>query len=79
MRDAIRVKHYSIRTEEAYVSWLRRYVFFHDKRHPRDMGVPEIHAFEVNPKSWTHFRRFLVRPRGSKCALRAIAPRIRLG
>jgi len=42
IRDLIRVKHYSIRTEEAYVSWARRYILFHDKRHPREMGTPEI-------------------------------------
>jgi hypothetical protein len=45
VRDAIRVKHYSIRTEEAYVGWIRRYILFHDKRHPREMGAPEIAAF----------------------------------
>ena len=45
MRDLIRVKHYSIRTEEAYVNWARRYILFHDKRHPREMGAPEIAAF----------------------------------
>ncbi len=41
VRDAIRTKHYSIRTEEAYVHWIRRFILFHDKRHPRDMGVEE--------------------------------------
>ena len=45
VRDAIRVKHYSYRTEEAYVHWIRRYILFHDKCHPQDMGVPEIEAF----------------------------------
>jgi integron integrase len=45
MRDIIRVKHYSIRTEEAYVGWARRYILFHDKCHPREMGSPEITAF----------------------------------
>jgi len=45
VRDAIRRKHYSIRTEEAYVSWTRRYILFHNKRHPKDMGAPEIEAF----------------------------------
>jgi len=45
MRDAIRVKHYSIRTEEAYVSWIKRFIFFHNTRHPREMGVSEIEAF----------------------------------
>ena len=45
VRDAIRTKHYSIRTEEAYVNWIRRYILFHDKRHPKDMGSAEITAF----------------------------------
>lgn len=45
VRDAIRRKHYSIRTEEAYVSWIRRFILFHNKRHPREMGAPEIEAF----------------------------------
>lgn len=45
VREAIRVKHYSYRTEEPYVQWIRRYILFHDKRHPKDMGVPEIEAF----------------------------------
>jgi len=39
VRETIRVKHYSIRTEEAYVGWIRRYILFHDKRHPEDMGA----------------------------------------
>jgi len=41
VRDAIRLKHYSIRTEVAYVDWIRRFILFHDKRHPRDMAGPE--------------------------------------
>ena len=45
VREAIRLKHYSIRTEEAYVNWIKRYIFFHNKRHPKDMGTPEIEAF----------------------------------
>ncbi|MGB9618333.1 MAG: integron integrase [Desulfomonilaceae bacterium] len=45
VRDAIRRKHFSIRTEEAYVDWIRRFILFHDKRHPKDMGAPEIEAF----------------------------------
>jgi len=45
VRDAIRVKHYSIRTEEAYVQWIKRFILFHAKRHPNEMGVPEIEAF----------------------------------
>jgi len=45
VRDAIRVKHYSYRTEQTYVDWNRRYILFHNKRHPRDMGEAEIQAF----------------------------------
>jgi len=45
VRDALRLKHYSIRTEEAYINWIKRYIFFHHKRHPAEMGAPEIEAF----------------------------------
>jgi integron integrase len=45
VRHAIRVRHYSIRTEEAYVAWIRRYIVFHDKRHPSAMGADEINEF----------------------------------
>jgi integron integrase len=45
VRDLIRTRHYSIRTEDAYVSWIKRYIFFHGKRHPQDMGTAEIEAF----------------------------------
>jgi integron integrase len=45
MREALRVKHYSIRTEQTYVNWAKRYILFHDKRHPKDMGSQEIAAF----------------------------------
>jgi len=45
VRQSIRLKGYSIRTEKTYVSWIRQFVLFHAKRHPRDMGKPEIEAF----------------------------------
>jgi hypothetical protein len=45
LRHKIRMKHYSIRTEEAYVDWARRYILFHCKRHPKDMRAREIEAF----------------------------------
>jgi integron integrase len=45
VRDAIRVRHYSIRTEEAYLTWVKRYINFHRKRHPRDMGEQEVVEF----------------------------------
>ena len=45
VRGLIRLKHYSIRTEDAYIHWIKRYILFHNKRHPEEMGVPEIEAF----------------------------------
>ena len=45
VRDAVRTRHYSRRTEEAYVSWTRRYIVFHRKTHPAQMGAPEISQF----------------------------------
>ena len=45
VRHAIRMKHYSIRTEQAYVSWVKRYILFHNKRHPAMMGKAEIEGF----------------------------------
>ena len=45
MQDALRLKHYSYRTEETYLNWARRYILFHRKRHPGEMGAPEIQAF----------------------------------
>jgi integrase len=44
-REALRVRHYSYRTEGTYVSWVRQFILFHQKRHPREMGVVEINAF----------------------------------
>ena len=43
--DAIRIKHYSSRTEKTYMDWIKRYILFHNKRHPKDMGVEEIQTF----------------------------------
>jgi integron integrase len=43
--DAIRTKHYSTRTEQTYIEWIRRYILFHNKRHPKEMGVLEVQAF----------------------------------
>ena len=48
VRDRIRVKHYSIRTEVSYVQWIKRFILFHGKRHQREMGAAEVAAF------WTH-------------------------
>lgn len=45
VRDRIRAKHYSYRTEKSYTYWIKWYVLHHNKRHPRDMGAPEIESF----------------------------------
>ena len=45
VRETIRRKHYSIRTEKAYTNWIKRFILFHGKRHPAQMGSPEIEAF----------------------------------
>ena len=45
VRDTIRLKHYSLRTEETYVHWIKRFIHFHGKRHPRELGAREVTAF----------------------------------
>ena len=45
VRAAVRVRHYSYRTEQEYVHWIRRFILFHGKRHPREMGEPEVARF----------------------------------
>jgi hypothetical protein len=42
VRDALRQRHYSYRTEQAYIHWIKRYIFFHSKKHPAQMGADEI-------------------------------------
>ena len=41
----LRVKHYSLRTEKTYVDWIKRYIWFHGKRHPQEMGAADVEAF----------------------------------
>lgn len=45
VRQAIRTKHDSLRTEEAYVQWIKRYILYHNKRHPQDMAEKEINEY----------------------------------
>ena len=44
VRGKIRLKHYSIRTEQAYVDWIKRFILHFDKRHPRELGAAEVEA-----------------------------------
>ena len=45
VRDVIRRRHYSYRTEQTYVHWIKRFIYFSGKRHPREMGAAEVTAF----------------------------------
>jgi len=45
VRAAIKCRHYSIRTEQAYIAWVKRFILFHGKRHPKEMGEPEVSEF----------------------------------
>jgi hypothetical protein len=45
VRAALRARHYSRRTEQAYAGWIRRFILFHHKRHPSSMGAEEVNAF----------------------------------
>jgi NAD-dependent SIR2 family protein deacetylase len=45
MRNTMRRRHYAPRTEDAYCHWIRRFILFHDKQHPRELGGPEVEAF----------------------------------
>jgi len=45
VRDIMRLKHYSYRTERTYTGWIKRFILFHDKKHPGEMGEPKVEAF----------------------------------
>ena len=45
VRTVARRKHYSIHTEQTYIDWIKRYIFFHNKRHPLEMGAAELEQF----------------------------------
>ena len=45
VRAAIRVRHYSVRTEQTYIDWIKRFIIFHGKRHPEGLGADEVREF----------------------------------
>src|SRR5512145_2259854 len=45
VQEVLRVKHYSYRTEEAYLGWIKKYILFHNKRHPSEMGAREVNQY----------------------------------
>ena len=49
VRDICRYKHYSIRTEQAYVDWIKRYIYFHGKRHPKDLNATHVRDCRPSP------------------------------
>ena len=55
VRERIRNLHYSIRTEDAYVHWVRAFIFFHGRRHPVELGGPEVEAF-LSERTWRYRR-----------------------
>jgi integrase len=60
LRAAIRLRHYSLRTEEAYVAWVRRFILFHGKRHPLEMGAAELNRFLTHLAKGGKDRRTMV-------------------
>lgn len=54
VRQAIRTRHYSPRTEESYAGWIKRFIFYHNKRHPAEMGEQEIARFLSSLASESH-------------------------
>jgi len=54
VREAIRMRHYSPKTEESYIHWIRRFIFFHNKRHPAEMSEKEIAQFLSSLASELH-------------------------
>ncbi len=55
VNDAIKVKHYSSRTGETYTYWIRQFILFHHKRHPQEMGAPEVQAFMTDLAAQKNF------------------------
>ena len=46
--DVARFRHLSLRTEQTYITWIKRYIFFHQKRHPRELGAEHVSAFVIH-------------------------------
>jgi Phage integrase, N-terminal SAM-like domain len=51
VRNTIRLKHYSDRTEQSYIQWIKRFILFHNKRHPREMGREEVDISDTPRRS----------------------------
>lgn len=64
MQDVIRLKHYSYQTEKTYIYWIRRYILFHNKRHPKDMGSGEVRRHHLHESSLQKALKQAVRQAG---------------
>lgn len=53
VRDAMRLKHYSYSTEQAYLEWIQRYIYFHERKHPADMAAKHVTAYFLQGKAAT--------------------------
>ena len=62
MRQALRARHYSYRTEQSYLQWVRGFILFQGKGHPAEMGAPEIKAFLSRPAAHEHISAPLPAP-----------------
>ena len=71
VRHALRARHYSRRTEEAYVHWIRRFIVFHGKRHPRELGAAEVSRFVA----WLAVEQCVATTRTSHAATAPFVPR----
>ncbi|WP_370299224.1 phage integrase N-terminal SAM-like domain-containing protein [Abyssibacter sp.] len=71
VQHQLRVKHYSIRTEQSYLSWIRRFIRFHGRRHPREMGRPE-HRNIVNRTDFPRHENQPTPPRCIGCSNRIV-------
>ena len=62
LRNVLRRRHLSLATEQAYVGWYRRFILFHDKKHPKDMGEVEIRDFLTDLAVTRRAKPLLVAP-----------------
>ena len=69
VRWHLRVKHYAIRTEQAYIDWIRRYILHHGKRHPSEMGEEEIAQFPYLSRRREECRRVHPKPGPQRSSL----------
>jgi hypothetical protein len=69
VRKILRLRHYSLRTEEAYLAWMKRFILFHGKRHPRELDERDISTFLSSLAVEGAGRRFSSKPRHVKASL----------